>query len=457
MKIIYKIFLFTMTIISFTILFSVFSNKFFLNDYYLKSKEKELILVADNLDSKYIVSKEIERMNINDEISYTFLSRRYIEDPRNKTIKTFIRNNYEFELSESRWGPEMLKLIINKSPKGEYVLVTPLEKMQKAANISNKFSFYVGFLSLIVSIPFVFIFSKFLSHPITLINANIKEIIKLNFQKKLFLKSKDEFGETAKNLNQLSLSLENNLQELKNMNIRLQDDIDFERKKEKETRYFISAVTHELKTPITVINTHAEYIAEGYAESKEDVEEFADEIVKEGKHMTMLIDRLLVLLKNSSVLDYIEPETFEISSYIDSLLSKYMIDLDQKKVLLRTDLHKSSVICNKVLFNQVFDNLMSNAVSFVPADGNGIIEVNSFPKGNFITVEVINNGPNIPEKLINKIWDPFFKEDASRSRKYGGTGLGLSIVKTILEKIECKFGVVNLDKGVKFWFDVKKS
>ena len=458
MKIIYKIFFFTMSLIIFTITFSILSNKLFLNTYYLDIKQNDLIVIAETLDTQKLVPEEKKSIDLNDDVSYNFIPIRVLDDFRNKSVKSFNYRHYNFEMLKFRRGPAMLKLVIRKTPEGQYALITTLDQVQKAVDISNTFYIYVGIVSFIISIPFVVIFSRYLSKKISLINNNIKEIIGLNFSEKLDLHSKDEFGETANNLNLLSQTLENNLQNLQNMNAELQKDIDYERKKEQDTRNFITAITHELKTPITIMNTHAEYIAGGYADTKEDLQEYADEIISEGQHMSGLIDQLLTLLKSSSFLNSIENENFDLKTFIDSMLSKYNVDLEEKKVVLITDIKKSFIVySNKTLLRQVFDNIMSNAISFVPDDGTGEIKILSYSKGDFYTIEVINNGPRIPEGLIDKIWDPFFKEDVSRNRKYGGTGLGLAIVKGVLDKLGCSCGVVNLENGVKFWFDIKKA
>lgn len=458
MKIIYKIFFFTMSLIIFTITFSILSNKLFLNTYYLDIKQNDLIVIAETLDTQKLVPEEKKSIDLNDDVSYNFIPIRVLDDFRNKSVKSFNYRHYNFEMLKFRRGPAMLKLVIRKTPEGQYALITTLDQVQKAVDISNTFYIYVGIVSFIISIPFVVIFSRYLSKKISLINNNIKEIIGLNFSEKLDLHSKDEFGETANNLNLLSQTLENNLQNLQNMNAELQKDIDYERKKEQDTRNFITAITHELKTPITIMNTHAEYIAGGYADTKEDLQEYADEIISEGQHMSGLIDQLLTLLKSSSFLNSIENENFDLKTFIDSMLSKYNVDLEEKKTVLVTDIKKSSIVhTNKTLLRQVFDNIMSNAVSFVPDDGTGEIKILSYSKGDFYTIEVINNGPRIPDELIDKIWDPFFKEDVSRNRKYGGTGLGLAIVKGVLDKLGCSCGVVNLENGVKFWFDIKKA
>ena len=458
MKIVYKIFFFTMLLIIFTITFGIFSNKQFLNEYYLKNKQKDLISIAETLDTKKLAPVERKSIELNDEISYNFIPRRLLDNSSNRTLKrAFTYKNYEFEILKFRRGPSMLKLVVRKTPEGQYALLTTLDQVQKAVEISNKFYIYVGIISLIISIPFVMIFSKYLSTKISLINNNIKEIIGLNFSKKLDLQSRDEFGETANNLNLLSQTLENNLQNLKNMNNQLQIDIDFERKKEQYTRNFITAITHELKTPITIMNTHAEYIAGGYTDGKEDLQEYANEIMNEGQHMSGLIDKLLTLLKSSSLLDTVKFEDFDLKTFVDSIVSRYNVDLEEKKVSLIIDIKKPSIVnSNKSLLKQVFDNLISNAVSFVPSDGTGEIKIISYNKNDFITIEIINNGPTIPENLIDKVWDPFFKEEASRNRKYGGTGLGLAIVKGVLERLGGSCGVVNLENGVKFWFDIKK-
>ena len=457
MKIIYKIFFFTMLLIISTITFGILSNKLFLNSYYVALREKDLMRIASTLDTRKLIPVEKKSIDIDDETSYHFIPRRMLEDTRNKTTKAFKKNNYEFEILRFSRGPTWLKLIIRKTPEGQYALITPLEQVENAVEVSNTFYVYVGLISLVFSIPLVMIFSRYLSKKITLINGNIKEIINLNFSEKLDLHTRDEFGETANNLNLLSQTLENNLQNLKNMNVELQQDIDYERKKDQDTKNFITAITHELKTPITIMNTHAEFIAGGYADTVEELQEYAGEIINEGQHMTKLIDSLLVLLKSSSLLHEFQYEVFELREFINSILLKYKVDFDAKNILLDFNVPKIMVNSNRTLLLQVLTNLISNAISFVPDDGTGVIKVRSFSKGNYLTIEIINNGPLIPEEVIDKIWKPFFKEDDSRSRKYGGTGLGLAIVKGILEKLNCDSGVVNTENGVKFWFDIEKA
>lgn len=457
MKIIYKIFFFTMLLIIFTITFGILSNKFFLNSYYTTLKEKELITIASTIDTRKLIPTEKKRIDIDGETSYHFIPKRILDETKNRTSKSFVKDSYEFEMLKFNWGPTMLKLIVKKTPEGQYALITPLEQVKKAVEISNTFYIYVGLISIICSIPFVILFSRYLSKKITLINNNIKEIINLNFSKKLDLYTKDEFGETANNLNLLSQTLENNLQNLKNMNVKLQHDIDYERKKDQDTKNFITAVTHELKTPITIMNTHAEFIAGGYADTPEDLQEYAEEIISEGQHMSKLIDTLLSLLKSSSLLDEVTYEVFELNDFLSSSLSKYKADFEIKKILLDMNVAKINIHSNRSFLSQVITNLISNAISFVPEDGTGIIKINSFSKGNYVTLEIINNGPLIPENIIENIWKPFFKEDVSRSRKYGGTGLGLAIVKGILDKLNCDCGVINLEEGVKFWIDIEKA
>lgn len=456
MKIIYKIFFFTMLLIISTITFGILSNKLFLNSYYVALKEKELIRIASTLDTRKLIPVEKKNIDIDNETSYNFIPRRMLENTRLE-VKAFKKNNYEFEILKFSRGPAWLKLIVKKTPEGQYALITPLEQVEKAVEVSNTFYVYVGLISLVFSIPLVIVFSKYLSKRITLINGNIKEIINLNFSEKLDLHTRDEFGETANNLNLLAQTLENNLQNLKNMNIKLQHDIDYERKKDQDTKNFITAITHELKTPITIMNTHAEFIAGGYADTVEELQEYAGEIINEGHHMTKLIDSLLVLLKSSSLLHEFNFEVFELREFINSILLKYKVDFDTKGILLDFNVPKTMVNSNRNLLLQVIINLISNAISFVPDDGTGIIKIHSFSKGDHLTLEIINNGPLIPDEIIDKIWKPFFKEDDSRNRKYGGTGLGLSIVKGTLDKLNCSCGVVNLKDGVKFWFDIEKS
>ena len=149
-------------------------------------------------------------------------------------------------------------------------------------------------------------------------------------------------------------------------------------------------------------------------------------------------------------------EKFDILELIKINLRKYRLDLDEKKVGVILDskgMEEVWVTGDKFRLSQVVNNFLSNAVSYV--ENGGEIRVNIYKKHDRVLVEVINSGPKISGDYIDYIWEPFYKVDESRNRKYGGTGLGLAISKGILEKHGSEHGVVNLEDGVKFWFEVR--
>ncbi len=270
------------------------------------------------------------------------------------------------------------------------------------------------------------------------------------------LNSGDEFQELSENINFVSNELENKIQDLKIANLKLKEDINREKKFEQKRREFISNVTHEIKTPITVINTYAESLAEGYVTDDEKRKYYSNIIIEEGQNITKLVDDLLKIIKNEYDNQRLNLEEFDLVNLIKKEMEKFKIDLVQKEVIYLVEgVNEAIVKADKEKIEHVVNNFLSNGVSYVPQKGTFKVTIVKEESNFLISFE--NNGKKIKEENIEEIWKPFFKEDRSRSRKYGGTGLGLSIIRELLNAHKSRYGVVNTEKGVKFWFELKEE
>jgi len=236
-------------------------------------------------------------------------------------------------------------------------------------------------------------------------------------------------------------------------NEKLKKDIENERKMESEKNEFIASVSHELKTPIALINTYIESIVEDIVDD-EDKQYYYKVIMDEGNNLSKLIDNLLNFMAKKKE-EIIVKESVNIEKMLDSEFAKYKLELDKKGIKTVFDFSPKQklYVIEKENINIVLNNFFSNAVRHVKE--NGIIAVKVFEKKDSLIVGIYNSGNKIPEKYMKDIWRPFYRIDKARNRKYGGTGLGLAIVKKILKKNSYEYGVLNKIDGVEFWFEIK--
>lgn len=337
-----------------------------------------------------------------------------------------------------------------------YILKTSMDSIHQAVNIANEFFLYSGIVVLVLGVFIIYFFTRRITSPIMEINDVITRLSQFDFSKKLSIHTGDELQMLASNINKLSQDLELNIQSLKIANEKLQRDIDQEKELENMKNEFISNVSHEVKTPITVINTYAEVIMDDLIPDEQTRKEYSQVIIDEGYKISKLIDDLNSYIKTGNLQFDIQKECFDLEELIKKNLRIYQIDITSKEVQLNfQELGESAwVEGDKFRIEQVITNFLSNAVSHMVQ--GGVLNVSLYEKGDRILIEIENSGSFIEGQYLQEIWKPFFKIDKSRNRKYGGTGLGLAIVKNILEQSHCHYGVNNTEIGVKFWFDIKK-
>lgn len=361
-----------------------------------------------------------------------------------------------FSLYDVRMESKYIELV-GSLEQGEMILMrSNVESMQESMKVANKFLIYAGLASaIVISVIMLFVSRRF-TKPILRLATISKEMSELNFDVKYEGNGKDEIGELGKSMNVLSEKLEKTISELKSANNELQGDIERKTQAEQVRKEFLSNVTHELKTPIALIQGYAEGLKDNISESPEDREFYCDVIVDEASKMNALVKKLLTLNHLEYGTAPVEFTRFNMTEVIRSVLDATDILAKQKNVTVRfVQTEPVYVWADEYMTEEVLTNYISNAYHHVA--GANIIEVQMIPMGNRVRVAVYNTGATIPEDELEKIWIKFYKVDKARTREYGGSGIGLSIVKAIMEAHNQRFGVKNHVSGVEFWFEMDRT
>lgn len=339
---------------------------------------------------------------------------------------------------------------------GNFILIrTPIQGIKDNVHISNTFITYIGIGTLIIGIIAAFVLSSYISRPIKQLSNIAERMSELDFDIKYDGKDKGEIGLLGKSMNNMSQKLEENISQLKAANLELQRDIDKKEKLEKMRTDFLSNVSHELKTPIALIQGYAEGLKEGITDDPESMDFYCSVIIDEAAKMNNMVKRLLTLNQIEFGEDELVMERFDINELVKSVVSANELRATQKNLSITYDIMDTPlyVWADEYKVEEVVTNYLSNAINHCCNENIIKIKVGQIDKDN-VRVSVFNTGNNIPEADIEHIWEKFYKVDKARTREYGGNGIGLSIVKAIVESMGKTCGVNNLSDGVEFWFDL---
>ena len=335
----------------------------------------------------------------------------------------------------------------------QFLLRSPVESMRESAAISNRFLLYIGSILMVVSILLIWYFAKRITEPIRELARLSDRMADLDFDAKYTSGGSNEIGELGENFNRMSEKLESTISELKKANNSLQKDIEQKDKLEKMRNEFLGNVSHELKTPIALIQGYAEGLKEGVNEDAESREFYCDVIMDEASKMNQMVKNLLTLNQLEFGDEDIVFDRFNLTALVRGVLQSMEIMADQAgaKILLHIE-EDIYAWADEFKVEQVVKNYVSNACHHV--SGDMVIEVKMVQKDGKVRVSVFNTGTPIPEADIAHIWDKFYKVDKAHTREYGGNGIGLSIVKAIMKSFHQEYGVKNYDNGVEFWFEL---
>lgn len=340
------------------------------------------------------------------------------------------------------------------SNNSDFILIrSNVEGMKMGIKTTSSFLIYVGIFISIVGIIIMFFISKNFTTPILKL-ANISQKMSLlDFSERYPVTSQDEIGALGNSINVLSSQLENTISELKTANNELKLDNERKTQIDEMRKEFLSNVSHELKTPIALIQGYAEGLIDNVNDDPESRDFYCEVIVDEAQKMNKMVKKLLTLNQIEFGNNFVQIEHFDIVQMMNSVLNSTAIMFEQKQVTLEFDCKEPIYVwSDEYMIEEVFTNFVSNALNHV--DGKKVIKVSVTYYEDCLRVSVFNTGKCIPEEELEKIWIKFYKVDKARTREYGGNGIGLSIVSAIMKSLNHEFGVYNTDSGVCFWFDV---
>ena len=371
--------------------------------------------------------------------------------------RTIISSNDKYTLQkvyDERLGDYYLEIWGTLDNGYSIILRTPIQGIKDNVNISTTLIKYVGGAILIVGIISAFVVSTYITRPIKQLSDIAERMSEMDFDARYKGSDKGEIGLLGKSMNNMSEKLEHNIAELKKANLELKKDIDKKEKLEIMRTDFLSNVSHELKTPIALIQGYAEGLKEGITDDPESMGFYCDVIMDEANKMNTMVKRLLTLNQIEFGNDEPDMERFNINELIASVVDANAIRAGQKNMSIVFDNRNEQnfVWADEYKTEEVLTNYISNALNH--CDGKQAIEVRTSKSedGATLTVTVYNSGRNIAEEDLERIWEKFYKTDKARTREYGGNGIGLSIVKAIMESMGQEYGVRNVSDGVEFWF-----
>lgn len=327
-----------------------------------------------------------------------------------------------------------------------YFFQTPLQPIEEAVAISQKFTLYLLFIAFFIALILSWLFSKTITNPLLHLNEVARRMGQLNFNVKCDENRKDEIGDLGRTLNFLTEKLKNTIEAL-------QEELQKERKIDKMRKQFIARVSHELQTPISLIRGYTEALQDGMAADKDEEKEYFDIIEGETIKMSSLIKDLLDLGQLESGSFKINIESFNIVSMIHQILLKFELFKKEKKLRFQVtrETDWEEVIGDEYRIEQVITNLLQNAVNH--CNIGGLIEITIQEEKDKIKINIYNDGEQIRAQEREAIWQSFYKIKGGKK----GTGLGLAIVKNVLQLHESEYGIENQQSGVTFFFTLDKS
>lgn len=480
-----KLFLMLSLIILLIILFLILVNNFVFGEFYLYSKTQSLKSVYEVINDYYNsgenidIDSELEKIAIknnfdilirNDQNINVFTSNKdffstlgqmnemtssinagqIIEQDEKYNIKKMkdIKTGISYELLSSQLDNGYLL----------YIRI-PLTSIEESVKISNNFLYLMaGFTILISAVIVSFVTRKF-ADPILELNNIAKKMANLDFSHKYRITdADDEINNLGKSINVMSDKLERTIKQLRRTNIELEKDIEEKSKIDEMRKSFISDVSHELKTPIALIQGYSEGLLENVNTDEESRKFYAEVILDETNKMDKLVKQLLELMTIEYGKREFDDKKFNVVELEQQVIIKSQVMLQEKEAKMElVSPEEINVIADDFYIEQVISNYVTNALKHVK-EVNGENHIKIYNEVNVeknkVRIKVFNTGDNIKEEDLSRIWNRFFKADESRNRDDGGTGIGLSFVKAIMNNYKNEYGVVNKENGVEFYFDL---
>ena len=372
------------------------------------------------------------------------------------------QDTYIRKISDSNTGLNFIVATSKLDNDYDLYIRLPISVINESLKVSTEFLIIVCFISLIGAGIYMFIIANNFTKPILNLREMTNRMKNLNFSDK-YIETENgyEINDLGKNINDLSEKLQDTINKLKKNNLQLERDIEEKSKIDEMRKQFISDVSHELKTPIALIQGYAEGLIENVNKDKESKDFYASVILDEANKMDKLVKRLLELMRLENEEINFNDNNFDIVELINSVIRNSKVLTDEQEIEIIFKENDPIYVCaDEFYIEQIVSNYYTNAIKNIKEiDGKKQIKI-ELEKANEqgkVRVKVFNTGKNISEENLTRIWNRFYKVDKSRNRLKGGTGIGLALVKAIMVKYKNNYGVNNKENGVEFYFEINYS
>lgn len=438
--------IFTLSIILFLWFFQVV----FINSYYEYSKTNQIKNVTDEILQNYDNDIEyLNKLSYEENICIEIVKNRITIYSSNDSIRGCISSSgkykndfYENDLEEQTYkliNPLLnTKSLIYAKKYNEDITIfvnASLEPLDNTISILSNQLIIVSIIVVILSLIIGYFISKRISKPIVKMNEKAKKLANGNYN--------------------FTFDNNSNIYEIDE----LANTLNYAKKELAETdelrRDLLANVSHDLKTPLTMIKGYAEMIRDLNSDNIEKRNANLNVIIEESERLNILVNDLLTLSKIQANKDVLEKEDFDIVELINNIIKRYSIYKDTEGYIFEVNTPDKVIVnADKKKIEQVIYNLINNAINYTGDDNKVIIKV-LVDKN--IRVEIKDTGKGIKKEDLPHIWDKYYHSKKKHKRNVIGTGIGLSIVKTILESHNFKYGVESKrNKGTTFYFEICK-
>ena len=330
------------------------------------------------------------------------------------------------------------------------ILRTSLQPIDEVPSVIVDFLPYLFIVIVLLTFCAALIYSRITAKPLLELNRIAKKMAKMDFSELTKVNGQDELGQLGTSLNQLSINLQQHIAALKTTNAQLQNDIERERQIELARREFIAIISHELKSPITVVKGQLEAMLHNIGPFK-DRDTYLKRSYDIAEHMEGLVLELLSISELEQPNYSLQRQTVPLHSLIKSEIQSQEYFIHEKSLNMEADLNTINIIADRSLLSKAIRNVIQNAIKYSPEGGTVKI---SLKYENGVHISVWNESPFISDEQIQRIFEPFYRIEQSRNRATGGSGLGLYITKKILDLHEFSYNFSNIGEGVCFELDI---
>ena len=484
-----KLFISLCIIVLLIISFLIILNNSVLGRFYLYNKKKNLKMAYsiinefyNNQDSYNDIEAELDRISAKNDFDIL------IKDEYNQSIyissKDFFAGLIQMNMMTARSGLEKNNVLeknekytiseikdettnisyiifVSKLDNGYKIYIRlPMASIEESVKISNKFLYYIALFVIIFGGIVLSIVSRRFSEPIEELDDIAKKMANLDFSQKYNVsQANDEVDNLGRSINKLSDKLESTIKQLKSTNLELEKDVEEQSQIDEMRKSFISDVSHELKTPIALIQGYSEGLIENVNSDEESRKFYAEVILDEATKMDKLVKQLLELMKLEYGKKNFNNTNFNIIELEKEIIRKSEVMLQKENIKIEMPEETAiEVYADEFYIDQVITNYITNAIKYCNEINNEKkIKITNEIIDEKVRITVFNTSKGLSEEELVHIWNRFYKIDESRNRDNGGTGIGLSLVKAIMNNYGNEYGARNVKDGIEFYFDLDIS